>query len=249
MNKKIYHNILIIGAMRQEVEPLLKESTVSSAALKKGSIVAGKYDGKTIRFIITGIGERNATETIRNVLREVPHSDVAFVIGICGAVDKRFKVGDIFIPESVVDSNGDVILLTSEHRNSAITEISGGNVYIGGTLMTVNKLFMHNDKRKIARFYPDARAVDMESYPVVKELSEKGIPAMVIKSVSDKLTFPFPHEHAIKKCLFTNIFPNIIPGLMLHPFELLKVCLLRRNVDRAIKCNLFYLKELLRSKR
>lgn len=153
-------DILIVAATRTELPPI------------EGAVVIG-------------LGKERAKEEILQLLgKNKPR--LVLSVGLVGAVVPELKVGDIFIPEAVVDYEDKD---KRYYLNSLIEKY--------GVLVTVPKVFQKSDKYELKKIIPDATCVDMETSAIAGMLEPLKIPLICIKAVSDELDFDFNDKRAL----------------------------------------------------
>jgi nucleoside phosphorylase len=119
------------------------------------------------------MGTRAASEVTQRLL--AAHAvDHVIVVGICGGIDRRFALGDLVVPEVVLDEASGV-----EAR-----PVTLGSSAPRGTLMTTDVL--HNDPTEMDGFLRRGIvAVDMETAAIGAVSAARGIPWSVFRAVSD----------------------------------------------------------------
>jgi nucleoside phosphorylase len=234
--KESFKNILIVSAMQQELRLLLTEFNLPTKSIPKGSSIATKYKGCTIHFGVTGIGGKRAEEKFTTILRHINHIDFVLLVGICGAVDPTLCVGDIVIPQAVMN---DHLSLLSTHSFAMIAQ--------KGILFSAQKLCGFREKQALVRTHEAITAVDMEAFFIVKKAHEKNIPVFIVKTVSDALTFSFPAEKLIQEGLFRMSFLKSIYAVMRTPIDFFKLITLRKHIKKAFEKNAAYVASFLRS--
>src|SRR4051812_38988487 len=96
--------------------------------------------------------------------------------GLAGALVPELKVGDVFIPESII----------GDSDNNTIETASGM-----GTLVTVGAIAGAAHKKLFANKY-HAQAVDMEAFAVADVARIYNVPCIAMKAISDELDFDLP---------------------------------------------------------
>lgn len=137
--------------------------------------------------ISIGFGKEKAKQTMEELLKN-KSSSLVISVGLVGAVAPELEVGDIFIPEFIMDYNN---LQKRYHTDSL------GGIKRFGTLVTVPMVFEKEDKYKLKKILPSAVAVDMETSAVAEVLEPMGIPLLCIKAVSDELDFDFSNKRLL----------------------------------------------------
>lgn len=123
----------------------------------------------------TGIGTRAATIAAEQLLRAggVEH---LVVVGIAGGVGTRVQIGDVVVPDRVLDAS-----TGREYRPSPL-----GACVSEGTLLTSDELLLAPDIE--ARFPDeDVLAVEMEAAAVAAVCERHGCPWSVFRGISDRL--------------------------------------------------------------
>ena len=134
--------------------------------------------------VATGFGRAKTKKTLEGVIADRKPS-LVISVGLVGAVIPELKVGDIFIPEKIVDYD--------RPEREYIVQYP---IKKSGVLVTVPRVFHQKDKINLKKRIPAAAAVDMETAAVAEVLSSRKIPLLCIKAVSDDLEFDL-HNHKL----------------------------------------------------
>lgn len=106
--------INILCALKAEAEEIIKEYELKKIKDKPYEI----YVSDEIRLIISGIGKINAAGATSFILSDTNidfnEADIFINLGICGSLNKTYKVGDLFLCNKVLDY---------ETRDSFFTDI------------------------------------------------------------------------------------------------------------------------------
>lgn len=129
--------------------------------------------------IKTGFGKKRTRRTMEKVIENL-HPSLVISVGLVGALVPELKVGDIFIPEAIID-----------YENPGKRYQIRYPINKGGVLVTVPRVFKSKDKYRLKDMIPDAACVDMETSAVAEILEPLDIPLLCIKAVSDELDFDF----------------------------------------------------------
>ena len=168
--------VAIVAALEREVRPLIKG----------WQAVDREHDGRKYRFfehgqivlVCGGIGAsaaRRATEAV--IVFYHPAQVVS--AGFAGALNSTLKVGEVFIPARVVDS-----------QDASSTEIHTGQ----GVLVSFAEIASPEQKAKLAYAF-GAQAVDMEASAVARGAHARGVGFMAVKAVSDESDVVLPQMH------------------------------------------------------
>lgn len=165
-------DVVIIAALEREVRPLVKGWRV----VQGSSLGAYRtFEQDDVLVVCAGIGSRAASKTIDKVLsRHRPKLLIS--AGLAGSLVPDLKVGEVFIPATIISSRTGAPLLTGQ-----------GN----GTLVSASGIAGPEAKRLLARQY-NAIAVDMEAASVAIAAVKNSIPFTAVKAISDENEFAFP---------------------------------------------------------
>jgi adenosylhomocysteine nucleosidase len=100
--------------------------------------------------------------------------DLVVSAGACGALAPELAVGDLVVPEVVVDRGGGRWPTARVRRLAA-----------GGTLLSVDEVVETPAQKSRLWLETGARAVDMESAVILTWAVERGAPGAVVRAVSD----------------------------------------------------------------
>ncbi len=155
--------ILIVAAVRQELEPFLKDGNGETAVL------------------FTGIGGRRAYSRVSRWLSEHPCRLVVSA-GFAGATQPGFRVGDLVLAEEVVEVSSN-----RKVHPSVLPESTGLRPVHRGRFVTVSKAALTPlAKAELgARF--GAIGVDMETAWVAQAAVEKGADWVGIRAILDPM--------------------------------------------------------------
>jgi hypothetical protein len=155
----------------------------------------------------------------------------ALLLGLCGSLSPRYGVGDVVIYQGC---QYDRTLLKCHPTAIALLQ---NCLYQKASMvksLTCDRvIFSTQEKLNLAQIY-DVDAIDMESYAVLKILSQIGIETGIVRVVSDDIRYDLP-----------DINPAIAPDGSLNSFSL-TACLLRNPIAamRLIRGSLKGLKVL-----
>jgi len=126
-------------------------------------------------LVCGGIGAeaaRRATEAVIALYQP----ELVRSVGFAGALDPQLKVGQIFSPSRVIDS-----------QDGSSIDTGGGS----GVLVSAGTIAGIEDKAKLAAAY-GAQAVDMEAAAVARGAQARGVRFMAVKAISDASDFAMP---------------------------------------------------------
>jgi nucleoside phosphorylase len=182
--------ILIVYAMRSEMPKL--------AALGSMPETAAMH---SLQFAVIGVGPAKSAEMLGRRIR-LDRPDKIILTGFCGGIATDLAVGDFCIPCEV--RYGDLRLPVEPHEQELLAGAAESLHihYAGGAMETFDSPVL--SRTAVAS---NSVAADMESYSVVRVAASFGIPASVIKVVSDTIpqakVSPFTYIR-----LLASIFQN-----------------------------------------
>ncbi len=178
------HEIALIKG-RMEIDKRIRRNHTT--------IFSGRIKNRPLLLVQTGIGRDAMFEAVENVLEDYSLTQ-AINIGYCGGASPELFVGDIIIPENVIEENGKKSYQPDkELAKKAITVCKNAGIESKhAKLLTCDKAVLSpHDKAFIGTRF-NAHAIDMESSAFLKATSAKKIPALVVRSVLDPLDTHVP---------------------------------------------------------
>ena len=184
--------IAILGAVSEEIAEIKKEMNISNRIrLEKSEAWPGKWLGKDIVLVRTGIGKQRAKEATRQVIEKF-QPEVIISLGYAGALTEGMNVGDLLIAKNIISSESDSPSLEIEGpENSKWLELAKmipppGNAQLKvGRLLTVNQV-VHTPKAKkeLANRF-QAEAVEMETLEIFLLARQNNITFISLRGISD----------------------------------------------------------------
>jgi adenosylhomocysteine nucleosidase len=136
-------------------------------------------DRKTV-LVFGGMGREVARQAAKALVANF-HPAILASVGFAGAIIPELRVGDLFIPDRVVDEAGHEIYSPKAERAS-------------GTLVTASRVAGPDAKREL-HAHLGADAVDMEAIAVAQVAAAHGLGFFAVKSISDESGFAMPPFH------------------------------------------------------
>jgi len=165
--------ILVVAALSRELAELAREPHPALALLE------------------TGEGIVNAERHLDAWL-EKRRAHAVLSIGFAGALSSSLKAGDLVIADEVRDSSAapDAKLLTAARRVRA----DGSWIHFGVALTSNEILWKAQSKRALAESLAvdEIGAVDMESTAIARVCGRRGLPFLVVRSITDLLDEDLP---------------------------------------------------------
>lgn len=163
--------------MTSELAPVKKSLSIARRPRNGEAYCTGTYKGVTVITAVTNMGlaaSESATEAL--FARYGDGIDHLFVVGVAGAYDQRLKIGEVLIPETVVDHR-DGIVRYPAHLG---TREPSGLIYSSDHLS-----YSHDYVALLNR--KNVTAVDMESGAITAVCQRHGCPVTIIRAVSDRV--------------------------------------------------------------
>jgi len=166
--------IVLLAPMRPELVPLARRLALRREGEGDEAVYRGTLGGQALAATLTGIGTQRAARVTERILDAGPVRHVV-VVGVAGGVDPALGIGDVVVPERVVDhANG------REHRPAPL-----GHATPRGTIMTTDELFTAPDVH--AQLAAEGVvALDMETAAVAAVCERRGCPWSVFRAISDR---------------------------------------------------------------
>ena len=162
-----------MAPMRPELRPLVKQASLR-AVEADGYSHTGTIGDVEVVAAMTGIGTRPAVAATERLLDSVD-VDHVIVIGVAGGIGPTVEIGDLVVPELVVDGP-----TGSEHRPKHL-----GTTAARGTIVTSDQFGYEPDE--LAKFIADGVvAVDMETASVGAVCERRGKPWSAFRAISDR---------------------------------------------------------------
>lgn len=196
--------IFILAASKTELDPLAKLMGVSrwSSNSHAGPISAGPNQ---LEFFISGIGPKQAREHAADILsptapspnsgdRQKEKPDIAIVIGLCGGLTESLPETTIVNYSSCVNAvNGGKSSPCAADLSAKVTELlNGQNVPCQSVTGITSSRIAIRKEEKLQLARTGAQVVDMESYEILSAAHKAGVPAAVVRVVSDSLDRRLP---------------------------------------------------------
>lgn len=137
----------------------------------------GIYQGVTVITAVTKMGLEAAQAATEELFsRYGSDIDHLFVVGVAGGYDQRLKIGEVVIPESVVDHRDGIV----RYPANLGTREPAGMIYSSDQLSyDADYVATLNNK--------NVSAVDMESGAITAVCQRHGCPVTIVRAVSDKV--------------------------------------------------------------
>ena len=174
MSEAALRKIGVLGAMPIELKPFVRALHLQREPWADGrSVWRGRTDTAEVTATITGIGTAGARAVTEGLLDSFPVEQL-FMIGVAGGLDPKLGIGDLVVPEIVLDGDRD-----REYRPT-----TPAGYEASGTLHTSDQMVLDAEPqaRLLAR---GVVALDMETAVVGEVCEARGCPWSVFRAISD----------------------------------------------------------------
>ena len=196
--------MFVFAASKMEADPVVRLLGVSrwNSGSHAGPITAGPNQ---LEFFITGMGPKQAGERAVKIFaegaapppagdQERPKPDAVIVIGLCGGLTDSLPESTIVTYSNCLSAmNGGIACSCTPELSAQITALlnAQGVLCRPVTGITSPRIAITKDDRlRLAQ--GRAQVVDMESYEILSAARKSGVPAAVVRVVSDSLDRKLP---------------------------------------------------------
>jgi nucleoside phosphorylase len=160
----------MLAPMRVELQPIIDQLALDPDG--DDTRYRGRAGDVEVVALLTNIGMGPGADAARRMLEH--DVDWVMVVGVAGGVDHSITIGDVIVPETVVDR-----ATGTSYRPHPVGDIAPrGIISCGDDLIT--------DPEAIAQMERDGiRAVEMESAAVGPVCEDAGVPWSVFRGISD----------------------------------------------------------------
>jgi adenosylhomocysteine nucleosidase len=223
--------ILLLGAFAQEIDGLRRQLDVEEVITGQDyKLYRGSYENRDILLVQTGMGKERAEIATKSVLARYPVTAVVS-LGFAGGLNPELEIGDVVLCSTLYRKNGsgqedpkaepytsdaDLISLASECPDDIEADC------LIGSCVTVLELDTDPQKQQeLAETY-QADVVEMESYWIAKIASDRGIPFIAVRAMSDRGSDVQPFEEILAPD-GSLLWQEAVVSFTIHPHYLIKV--------------------------
>jgi len=192
----------ILCAMREELEPILKEVEIKEVIdYAKNKFYLAEFNGKSLVLAYSKIGKVNASLTATIMVEKFKAKKILFS-GVAGAIDKDLRIGDLIIATKTVQHDIDLTVFgyepgfipeskvyfeCDEELNRLARNVAKKlDIKLKEGIIASGDQFIHSKERKewIANTF-NASAIEMEGGAVGCVTSTLDVPFFMLRSISD----------------------------------------------------------------
>ncbi len=194
--------IAIMGAMEEEIEPLLEYFTdIKVTEFANNKYYEVKYNDLDIVVAYSKIGKVFSTLTATTMIEKFG-CDTLLFSGVAGGINPKLKIGDLIVANKLCQHDlditafghphgfvpgGDVFVKTDERLKDIALEVaSENNIKIIEGIIATGDQFVANEERKsfIENTF-NADALEMEGSSVAVVCDALNVPCLILRAISD----------------------------------------------------------------
>ncbi len=194
--------IAILGAMREEIEPLLpKINNLAKHEYASNVFYTGTLGGKEIAMAYSKIGKVNAALTATLLIEKFGCQKLLFS-GVAGGINESLKIGDLIFADKLVQHDVDITAFghpwgfipesgdfveSDKELNSLAQKVAAKMdvKIIGGTIATGDQFIASEEKKAWIKDTYKADALEMEGASVGYVCKCLNVPFFVLRAISD----------------------------------------------------------------
>ena len=174
-----------LAPMPSELEPLRSRLALTATGDGPDAVHLGTHGSHPVVGLLTGIGMARADRRARHLLAE-HRVDHVVVIGVAGGIGAHLSIGDVVVPEVVID----------QRDGRELVPVTLGPRAPAGRLLSGDELI--KDTGRLAAFRDDgAYAIDMETAAIGRVCEDAGIPWSVFRGISDDAFDPLVDDRIL----------------------------------------------------
>ena len=195
--------IAILGAMREEVAPLLERiKDYREVEHANNVFYLANFSDKELVIAYSKIGKVNAALTASAMIEKFGADKLLFT-GVAGALNPNLKIGDMLYATSLVQHDVDItafghphgyvpetsVFIKSDDALNALASSVAAEKGIelkGGIIATGDQFICDNAKKEWLKATFKADAAEMEGASVALVCESLGVPFFVLRAISDE---------------------------------------------------------------
>ena len=194
--------IAIMGAMPEEIEPLLeKVENINKIEYANNSYYEATYKGQELVIAYSKIGKVFSSLTASTLLEKFSCDKLLFS-GVAGAINPALKIGDLIIADKLCQHDLDISIFghdfgyvpegakfveTDDTLRQVAKEVAKENnlSLIEGTIATGDQFVASNERKEFISKNFSADALEMEGASVAVVCDALNVPFFVLRAISD----------------------------------------------------------------
>ncbi|RUM76576.1 MAG: 5'-methylthioadenosine/adenosylhomocysteine nucleosidase [Sulfurovum sp.] len=194
--------IAIMGAMPEEIEPLLKKvENIKKIEYANNSYYEATYRGKSLVIAYSKIGKVFSSLTASTLIEKFGCTKLLFS-GVAGAINPELKIGDLIIADKLCQHDLDITIFGHDYgyvpegavfvetdamlREVAKEVATKSNLsLIEGTIATGDQFVASSERKAFISNTFKADALEMEGASVAVVCDALNVPFFVLRAISD----------------------------------------------------------------
>ena len=194
--------IAIMGAMPEEIEPLLeKVENINKVEYANNSYYEATYKGKELVIAYSKIGKVFSSLTASTLLEKFACDKLLFS-GVAGAINPSLKIGDLIIADKLCQHDLDISIFGHDfgfvpegakfvETDASLREVAKvvakeNNLdLIEGTIATGDQFVASTERKEFIAKNFEADAIEMEGASVAVVCDALNVPFFVLRAISD----------------------------------------------------------------
>lgn len=194
--------IAILGAMEEEIFPILKELKYDIISHANNKFYIAQYKNHDLIIAYSKIGKVNSTLSA-TIMIEKFGAEILLFTGVAGALNEDLKIGDMLYATSLVQHDLDItafghpygyvpgieVFSKSDVRLNALAKNVAGKLGInlmGGIIASGDQFVCTKERKEWIKDTFKADAVEMEGASVALVCVSMGVPFFILRAISDE---------------------------------------------------------------
>lgn len=229
-NPNSQRHLLILTALESEIKAFLRHTRpVLVSRIKKQALYRKVLGNWVVDIGLTGVGVNNCRKFFKKFSVQPDNYKLIVSTGYAGALNSRFKAGDLLTATKVFVENDPVPLQAYEPD---FIESTGA---VKTTGRTVTAFMNEAEKGQLSRQFPETGFIDMESSEILQIAKESNVKCLVIRAISDPLGMKLPPTPFIVDSWKILPFGAFIKGCFKDPLLLVRFIRFQVALKKAAK--------------
>ncbi len=236
--------IALLGAFGQEIVDVRRQMVIEEVVAERGcKLYRGKFENRDALVVKTGMGKERAESATKIMLERYPVSAI-ISLGFAGALAPELSIGDVVVCSTLHCAHksehkwvSDGLCASDTHLLSLVSEdledIAAGCCL--GSSVSVLELEASTKQLPGLAETLNVHIVEMESYWIASIASDRQIPFIAIRSISDTMQDSVQPFDQILTSDGRLLWKKAVLCFITHPQYLINTFTLYRNVRIARK--------------
>jgi len=194
--------LAIMGAMEEEIEPLLEYFTdIKKTQYANNIYYEVKYNDLDVVIAYSKIGKVFATLTASTMIQKFG-CDTLLFSGVAGGINPKLKIGDLIIANQLCQHDlditafghpygyvpgGEVFVQTDKKLREIAKDVAkeNGIELVEGTIATGDQFVHSNERKEFIESTFKADALEMEGASVAVVCDALNVPCFILRAISD----------------------------------------------------------------